>query len=532
MNMRRRKIWGWGYEDQSASPSAIAFAEASLGAFFGGAAARATPPEAERIALPAPRVRPPAALEPLFDASVHARLVHALGRSYADLARATRGEFPHAPDFVARPRTEQDVVRVLDFAASANAAVIPYGGGTSVCGGVEPAVGPGYAGSISLDLGLLSGVTELDESSLAANIQAGTLGPDLETALKARSLTLRHFPQSFEMSTLGGWIATRAAGHFATLYTHIDDLVQSVRVVTPSGTLETRRLPGSGAGPQPERLFIGSEGALGVITSAWVRVFRKPVHRSVATVRFASFERGLAALRGLAQSGLHPSNCRLIDAAEALVAGTPSGDQSLLFLAFESASFSQQALITQAIEIARAEGGVADEVKSSSDPSAARDASADSYKGAFFRAPYLRDEIILRGIFAETYETAAPWSALEALDAAVRAAVAKLELGPHLLARRITHVYRDGCAPYYTVLARARPGEELAMASDVKRAITDAVIDSGGTSTHHHAVGRDVMPWYERERPALFASALEAAKRSLDPRWILNPGVLLRAPDR
>lgn len=530
--MRRRKIWGWGYEGESASPNAIAFAEASLGAFFGGSGSRATPPEAESVALSAPRFRPPTTLEDLFDASAHARLVHALGRSYVDLARATRGRFTHAPDFVALPRDEGDVVRILDFAATANVAVIPFGGGTSVCGGVEPQVGPTFTGTISLDLGRLSGIDEVDETSLCANILAGTLGPELEAALKPRSLTLRHFPQSFEMSTLGGWIATRAAGHFATLYTHIDDLVQSVRVVAPSGSLQTRRLPGSGAGPQPDRLFIGSEGALGVITSAWVRIFRKPEHRAVATVRFDSFERGLTALREVVQSGLHPSNCRLIDPAEALVAGTPSGDQSLLFLAFESAAFPQEGLLRSALEIARAAGGVADEPNGSNDAPAGRDAAADSYKSAFFRAPYLRDEIILRGIFAETYETAAPWSKVEALDAAVRAAVARLDLGPHLFARRITHVYRDGCAPYYTLLARARPDDELAMAADVKRAITDAILDGGGTSTHHHAVGRDVMPWYERERPQLFAGALEAAKRSLDPRWIMNPGVLLRGPDR
>lgn len=214
------------------------------------------------------------------------------------------------------------------------------------------------------------------------------------------------------------------------------------------------------------------------------------------------------------------------------MAGTPSGDQSLLFLAFESAAFPQETLLAHALEIGRLEGGVADEPGRSGGASGGRDASADSYKSAFFRAPYLRDEIILRGIFAETYETAAPWSKVELLDAAVRASVAKLDLGPHLFARRITHVYRDGCAPYYTVLARARPGEELEMAADVKRAITDAIIDSGGTSTHHHAVGRDVMPWYERERPPLFGNVLEAAKRALDPRWIMNPGVLLRGPDR
>ncbi|NUP09080.1 MAG: FAD-binding oxidoreductase [Polyangiaceae bacterium] len=530
--MKKRKIWGWGYESEGPDPRALAFAEASLSGLFGGSpGARRTPPSSDAIELPPPRIELPASLAPIADTSPDQRLVHALGRSYRDLARAVRGVFPNPPDVVAFPASEEDVARLMDYASSTGVALVPFGGGTSVCGGVEPDVGPAYRGTISVDMGRMSGVVELDRTSLAANVRAGTLGPDLESALRPHGLTLRHFPQSFEMSTVGGWIATRAGGHFATLYTHIDDLVESVRVVTPAGQLATRRLPGSGAGPAPDRLFIGSEGALGIITSAWVRLFARPLHRATATVRYSSFDRGIEALRRIVQSGLHPSNCRLLDGAEALMSGAGAGDASLLLLAFESAEHPQDVLLRRAVGVARDAGGVVDEadLKSSFDPSGGRDATADTYKASFFRAPYLRDELVLRNVFVETYETAVVWSGFEALDAAVSKAVESLSLGPHLLARRITHAYRDGCAPYFTLITKAREGDEDAMWVDIKKALTDAIESAGGTCTHHHAVGRDVVPWYQAETPELFRAALAAAKSALDPHGIMNPGTLLPA---
>jgi len=522
----RRKIWGWGREDEGPGERALAFAEMSLSALFGGGGSRREPPAVDAIALPASRVSAPATLASLFDSSPHERLVHSLGRSYRDIARAVAGDFPHPPDLVAFPRTEEDVARLLDHAHSEGIAVIPFGGGTSVCGGVEPYGCEGYAGTLSLDMKALSGVVEIDRRSLAANVLGGTFGPDLESELKAAGLTLRHFPQSFEKSTAGGWIATRAGGHFATGPTHIDELVESVRMVSPSGLFETRRLPGSGAGPDPNRLVIGSEGALGVITSAWLRVFERPTQRASRTVAFSSFEAGLEALRVIVQSGLLPSNARLVDGAEAIMSGAGAGDACLLLLAFESATFEQASALALAVELASSHGGSVAEAAKRSE---GRDVAADTYKRAFFRAPHLRDELILRGFFVETFETAAPWSRIEGLDLAVREAVERLQLGPHLFARRITHAYRDGCAPYYTVIARARAGAEDAMWWDVKAAITDAIITAGGTSTHHHAVGRDVMRWYDRERPELFRRALTAAKKELDPNGVMNPGVLVNS---
>ncbi len=533
--MRQRKVWGWGYEDHVVPEATLAFAEASLSALLGGPLPRATPPVVSDFPLRAPRLSsPPSSLAHLVSTAPFDRLSHALGKSYRDIARAVLRQVPHPPDWVAFPECESDVVALLDHAAERGIAVIPYGGGSSVCGGVEPDVSGAFQGTMSLDLGKLGRVLEVDTMSRSARIEAGALGPALEAQLKPSGLSLRHFPQSFELSTLGGWIATRAGGHFATLATHIDDLVEGVRVVTPRGVVETRRLPGSGAGPAPDRLFIGSEGALGVITEAWVRLCERPTHRASATVRFDSFARGLVALRFLSQSGLYPTNCRLLDPTEALISGSGTGDAALLLLAFESADHALGPWIARAVACAREAGGVvADEkIRVSSTAGGARDETADAYKSIFVGAPYLRDEIILRGVFVETYETAVTWDRLAALDEAVRRVASEVAGGPHVLACRITHAYPDGCAPYYTLLCRAHATDPDGQWRAIKTAITDAIVASFGTSTHHHAVGRDVMPQYLRERPDLFGEVLAAAKHTLDPRGIMNPGVLIPEPRR
>ena len=284
-----------------------------------------------------PALEPPARLAHLCSTEPYERLVHTYGKSFPDAVRAFARNFERAPDVVAQTASEDDVAAVLDWAADAGAAVIPFGGGSSVVGGVEPAVGDGFAGTISLDLKGLDQVLEVDRTSRAARIQGGILGPALEAALKPHDLTLRHFPQSFECSTLGGWIATRSGGHFATLYTHIDDFVESLRVVTPAGIMESRRLPGSGAGPSPDRLMIGSEGALGVITEAWMRLQDRPTFRAGAAVAFDDFLAGARAVRAVGQAGLFPSNLRLVDAAECAANGVNDGSFALLVLAFESA---------------------------------------------------------------------------------------------------------------------------------------------------------------------------------------------------
>src|SRR4051812_18405404 len=298
-----RKHWGWGATTEPApNEEAAAGLREHLG--FGGELETAAP--LESIALPTPELpRPPI---PATD-DLRARVTCAHGASYGDVVRAFRGEIAHAPDWVLQPTTEDEVVEALEWAADVDGYVIPRGGGTSVVGGVTP----DRPGTVVLDLSAFDAY-ELDAVSRSARLGAGLPGPAVEDRLRADGMTMRFFPQSFEFSTLGGWIATRAGGHFATGPTHVDDLVESVRAVTPGGLWESRRLPGSGAGPSPDRMLLGSEGILGVITEAWVRVQPRPEHRASRTVRFERFDDGAAAVRAIVQSGLRPANCRLIEA--------------------------------------------------------------------------------------------------------------------------------------------------------------------------------------------------------------------------
>ena len=524
---RRRKHWGWGWEDEQPSHDEVRAAAAGFAEVLGfGSGEPERPVPLEEVSLPAPRLEPPSKLADVCSTEPYDRAAHAYGKAYRDVVRAFRGRFDHVPDVVAFPRDENQVEAVLEWCDGAGAAAIPYGGGTSVVGGVEPRLDGRYAGAVTLDLRALDRVLEVDPVSRAARIQAGAPGPELEAQLSEQGMTLRHFPQSFEFSTLGGWIATRAGGHFATLYTHIDDLVESVRAVTPAGLWESRRLPGSGAGPSPDRLLIGSEGILGVITEAWVRVQPRPGHRASAGVRFPDFLRGAEAVRALSQSGLYPANCRLIDPAEAALTTGGDGKHALLVLGFESADHPVAAAMDRALAICAEHGGEWDEVRSGG----GRGGAVGAWREAFLRAPYLRDTFIAMHVFTETFETAITWDRFPAFHEQVLGAAEEAlreACGAGSVTCRFTHVYPDGPAPYYTMMAPARAGEELEQWEAVKSAASDAVIAAGGTITHHHAVGRDHRPWYDRQRPEPFAAGLRGAKAAVDPRGVLNPGVLV-----
>jgi alkyldihydroxyacetonephosphate synthase len=523
MQASRLKFWGWGREDQQPSHDQVRAVAAQSRAHLGFAAADVERPvELAALELPAPRLEPPESLRGICRSDDYERASHAYGKSYRDVVRAFRGRFDHLPDVVAHPAGEAELEAVLDWCEGAGAAAIPFGGGTSVVGGVEAAVGNGFAGAVTIDLKRLDRVLEVDAVSGAARIQAGATGPRLEEQLREHGLTLRHYPQSFEYSTLGGWIATRAGGHFATLGTHIDDFVESVRALTPRGVWESRRLPGSGAGPSPDRMLIGSEGILGVITEAWVRVRERPRFRASAAAIFGSFSAGAEAVRALAQSGLHPSNCRLLDPGEAGLTGAAPEGRALLLLGFESADHPLDAWMVRAVELCRDHGGeVAEEASAER-----HDAAADTWRDAFLQMPFLRDTLIAGGILAETFETAVTWDRFEGFVRGVRER-ALAALGEGTVTCRLTHAYPDGAAPYFTVLAPARRGDELAQWDEVKAAASEAILAAGGTITHHHAVGRDHRPWYDRQRPEPFAAALRAAKHAVDPAGILNPGVLI-----
>jgi alkyldihydroxyacetonephosphate synthase len=565
VSTRRRKHWGWGFEDEQLSPEQVRAAAGGLATHLGFPSVEVEDPVSlDAVHLPAPRVMAPAELADICAADAHARASHALGKSYSDVVLGFRGHFERPPDFVASPRDERDVERLLEWCAAERVAAIPYGGGTSVVGGVQPLVDSSYNGAISIDLAGLRQVVEVDEISRAARIQGGATGPDLEAQLAEHGLTLRHFPQSFELSTLGGWIATRAAGHFATVWTHIEDFVESVRAITPTGTWESRRLPGSGAGPSPDRLLVGSEGTLGVITEAWVRVQPRPTHRASVGVRFPTFAAGAECVRALSQSGLHPSNCRLIDPAEARFTMSGDGTFALLVLGFESCDHPVGLSLDRALAICAEHGGLAGERRESSEgrdgshggvsagaggagigspkkgdapraragtgESGNADGGVGAWREAFLRAPYVRDIFVAMGVLSETFETAITWDRFpgfhERVMAAARAAAEDTSGAAHVSCR-FTHVYPDGPAPYYTVLAPAQRGEEVEQWAAIKAAVSEVIVAEGATITHHHAVGRDHRPWYARQRPDPFAAALRGAKGAVDPQAVMNPGVLV-----
>ena len=526
---RRRKFWGWGYEDQDLSREEKENLAALLASRFGGGELTiGEPPALDEVELRPPRLEPPASLRGLLTDDKYERAGHTYGKSYRDVIRAYQRDFGSAPDWVALPRNEEDVADLLAWAGDAGLVAIPYGGGSSVVGGVEaPAGDPRPV--VSIDLRNLNRVLEVDKTSRAARIQGGALGPDLEAQLKPHGLTLRHFPQSFELSTLGGWIATRSGGHFATLYTHIDDFVESLRVVTPAGVVETRRLPGDGSGPRADRLFLGSEGTLGVITEAWMRLQDRPRHRANVSAEFERFEDALEACREISQAGLYPSNLRLLDPNEALYNGVGDGSKTMLLVAFESADHALDAWIQRAAECCRDHHGAAT-------PATSREGATGAWRDAFIRMPYYRDAIAGMGVINETFETACTWDRFEAFHArvtgAVRDAMESAGAGAGWVSLRFTHCYPDGPAPYYSVTGPATRGQELEQWQAIKNAASDAVIANGGTITHHHAVGRDHAPWYRKEQAPLYLEGLRAVKRTLDPDGILNPGVLFATTTR
>lgn len=531
MTSRKKRFSGWGFEDQVPTEEEKKHLQATWARHFGQTEYEASPaPTAEEITLRAPRVKVPDTLTAICTDDHFERLLHTYGKSVHDFARMLRRDFSNPPDIIALPRNEQDIVDILDWADQINGVVIPFGGGSSVQGGVEAPSDTGDRPVITLDLRNLSKVLEIDETSQRARIQAGTYGPDLEQQLKPSGLTMRFYPQSFEFSTLGGWIATRAAGHHTTLDTQIDDLVEALRTITPVGAMESWQIPKSGAAVSPDRMMIGSEGIFGIITEAWVRLRRRPTYRATATFRFKDFYAGSEAVRALSQSGLYPSNCRLVEADEADFTGAGGAGGALLIVSFESADHPLQAWLDRAVELCSDHGGV-QEMASAEDDKANLKGSAGQWRNTFIRAPFYREYSTACGVMRETYESSVTWDKFPAFHANVKAsmqkAIKEITGRDGLVTCRFTHTYADGPAPYFTYYGLGNKeilGEQLWA---VKKAASDALIGNGGTITHHHSIGRDHRHWYDQQRPELFAEALRAVKNRLDPKGMLNPGVLI-----
>ena len=529
--MRLRKFWGWGYDDELLSSEEENNIDQRIAKTFQlDHVERIEIPKISDIDINKPLFSTPSSLKKILSDDKLERLNHAYGKSFPDSARSILGDFSSPPDYVAFPETQNEITSILDWASENNVAVIPYGGGSSVCGGVETNVGSDYAGVISLDMKNINSILEIDKTSRTALIEGGILGPHLEAQLKEHDLTMRHYPQSFEFSSLGGWIATRSGGHYATLYTHIDDFVESLKMITPSGSFETRRLPGSGAGPSPDRFAIGSEGIMGVITEASMRLQNRPTFRSSCTVEFINYEDALTALRLVSQSGLFPSNCRLLDANEALFNGAGDGKSHLLILAFESADHDKKASLERALEIAKDNKGNFE--VPSQDSQAHRSGSSGTWRNSFIKAPYLRESFTRRGIIQDTFETSITWDKSKDFIQAVKddtsKAILEITGKPSLVTCRITHSYPDGLAPYFTFGAYATPSTMIDTWKEIKCATNEICVSKGGTVTHHHAVGRDHRPnGYDVQRDDLFSKVLIEAKAALDPNGIMNPGVLI-----
>ena len=528
-----RSFWTWGNVSDEPSEADRQKMARQVGERLGREVIPPPIPDLDDVELQASRVVVPGALAEFVTSDHRDRALHTYGGHVLELLKALRGKFDYPPDAVAYPRTEDELEAVLAWCDQHGHTAIPYGGATSVVWGLN--VPHQSEGAVTIDLANFHQILELDEVSRAANIQAGVFGPDLEAQLKPHGLTLRHFPQSFPWSTVGGWVATRSGGHYATNHTHIDDFVESVRMLTPRGWWESRRLPGSGAGPSPDRIAIGSEGILGVISSVWLRLQKRPVYRATAGVVFASWEAGYEATRHIVQAKLWPANLRLLDPSEAEQSAGLDGRQSLLIIGFESADVPQGDNVRESVKIARDCGGIIEEadilIDDGSGQATGREGAVGAWRQAFIGVNAGVSNGL--GLLSDTFETSITWDRWPAFDEHVRARVGaalKETLGDGaLLSCRFTHVYPDGPAPYYSFSGVAQVGAEEAMWQHIKDTATQAVIDAGGTSTHHHAVGRMHRPGYDQQVPATFTAALKAMKRELDPQGILNPGVLIDA---
>jgi alkyldihydroxyacetonephosphate synthase len=473
------------------------------------------------------------------------RVAHAAGKGYVDLVRIRAGTPAGAPDAVVLPDTHEQLRAVLELCASRGLAVVPFGGGTSVVGGVEPLSGE-HGAAIALDTCRMAQITELDRESRIVTVGAGMRGPDLERALAAEGLTLGHWPQSYEYVTLGGCAASRSAGQASSGYGSIAKMVLGLRMAAPAGDIALAPLPASAAGPGVRELIVGSEGTLGVIDEVSLRVRRAPARRRYEGVMFESFAAGVQALRAMAQEHAMPEIARLSDAAETrmsmalageggvkgrlgrvYLSARGRGDRSkfgqqagrcIAILGFEGEADELKSRRARAIGLARHNGGVA-----------LGGSPGRAWVAGRFQAPYLRDELLNHGVMVETLETATRWSNVQRLHDAVAGAIERAlvaEGTPGIVMCHVSHLYETGASLYYTLIARQREGSEIEQWRAIKRAASEAIVTGGGTITHHHAVGRDHAPWLMHEIGAQGVAALGALKAQLDPAGIMNPGKL------
>lgn len=451
-----------------------------------------------------------------------ARIRHAAGRSYLDLLALRSGDVD-APDAVARPGTPAEVAELLRACSELSIAVVPFGGGTSVVGGVAPLRGA-FDAVVAVDLGRLDRLLSVDADSLTATFEAGIRGPAAEAALNAQGLTLGHFPQSYERASLGGYAATRSSGQASTGYGRFDELVLSMVVQTPAGELRLGRGAASAAGPDLRALLVGSEGTLGIITELTLRGRPRAASSHYEGFFFRSWDAGLAALRELEQSRLAPDVARLSDVDETRVQLALSGASRVQRLFLRGRRGTCMAVLGWDGEAAGRRKSAAAVVRRHKGFSVGTSAG-EKWKAGRYSGPYLRDDLLDAGVLVETLETSARWSSLTTTHAAVRAALHAALPGAVVMCH-VSHLYPHGASLYFTVLGNQSP-EPFAQWQQAKRAASDAIVASGATITHHHAVGVDHLAWMTDEIGPLGIDVLRAVKAVLDPTGILNPGKLI-----
>jgi alkyldihydroxyacetonephosphate synthase len=537
---RDSKWWGWG--DPAVEPELDEAALATLRERIGELEAAPLVADLEEFELPEAQPLPPALIEAAGEDAVFAgtedRVRHATGCGYADLARLRGGRLDAAPDAVLLPADSDAVRRVLEVCAAEGIAVVPYGGGTSVVGGIEPLRG-GHTRLVSLDLTGLRGVS-VDRRSLTARLGAGLRGPEAEAALGDEGVMLGHFPQSFEYATIGGFAATRSAGQASSGYGRFDELVSAVRLLAPAGDLRTLETPHTAAGPALRELVLGSEGVFGVIPEVTVRVRPAPAVRRYEAWIAESFEAGAEIVRALAQGPGLPDVIRVSDEEETEVSLALSGPRGVAGALFERYLRLRKrrggALVVVGIEgdeesVARRRALAVRALRRGGAAYLGQSAGR-SWEHGRFQGPYLRDTLMGMGAMVETLETSHTWSRLrelyDAVGGAIRGAMAA-QGTPGLAFCHLSHAYADGASLYFTFICRARHGEEVGQWRAVKRAASEAILAAGGTITHHHAVGRDHAPYMEAEVGEVGLDALRAVKERLDPAGIMNPGKLLPA---
>ncbi|WP_410813806.1 FAD-binding oxidoreductase [Micromonospora sp. 067-2] len=441
-----------------------------------------------------------------------ARARHGSGMSTPDLLRHRQGRVPAAPQAVLRPGDHAEVLSILDICSRFGVAVVPFGGGTSVVGGLTPSA----TRHVAVDLGRLNGLVAVDPLSRTATLQAGLRAPRAAELLAEHGFTMGHVPQSYEYATIGGFAATRSSGQASAGYGRFDDMVTALTIATPRGTIRTGRAPASAAGPDLRHLFLGSEGTLGVITDVTVRIRPLPARSHYEGWRFASFADGLHAVRSLAQDGPRPTVLRLSDEAETMIGATGSGRSDggcQLIAGYEGADV--RPTVEAAAAVLAAHGGVP-----------LGEESGRQWARHRFDAPYLRDALLDAGAFAETVETAAYWSALPEVHDRVRQAILGALPDAALVLAHVSHVYETGASLYFTVICS--PGSDpIERWRRAKAAASDAIAAAGATISHHHGVGTDHRAWYAAEIGDVAVDLLRAVKQQLDPAGILNPGILV-----